>query len=178
MKDENLHRLFTRHVHKRMNKDGTPMPFPFIVLGLVGETGETYDEAKSDANRDALINETGDALWYLEAIHNDKWGDLGFDSLDRVADGKGILHHLAKIAEMGKKEAWHGKPAPLSLLAYHLGAVLTDLETIARVFDFTLEDAMRANIEKLEKRYPMGFIEGGGIREGADGFDANGMYVR
>lgn len=171
---ETVQETFHRHVQMRMHKDGTPMPFPFIVLGIVGEFAEAMDEAKSDLHRDALISEVGDSLWYVEATFQVKWGappegfPSGISCLDRIADGKGLLHHLGAIAEMAKKEAWHGKPAPLTKLAYHLGAVVMELDQIARVFDFTLEDAMRQNIIKLEARYPMGiFVEGGGIREGA-----------
>lgn len=165
---EDIGTLFSRHVAARMNKDGTPMPFPFICLGLVGEAGEAMDEAVGiDYDGPAkLIDEVGDTLWYMMAICHDKWGSgLSFLCLDRIADGKPLLHHIAKIAEMGKKEAWHGKPADLSKLAYHLGGVLRHLEQLAFFFNFTLEDAMRANIVKLEKRYPMGFVEGGGVRD-------------
>jgi hypothetical protein len=34
-----------------------------------------------------------------------------------------------------------------------------------KTFGALIEDAMRFNIDKLEKRYPMGFVEGGGIRD-------------
>lgn len=176
---ETVQETFHRHVQMRMHKDGTPMPFPFIVLGIVGEFAEAMDEAKSDLHREKLINEVGDVLWYIEAARQTKWGGCFEDdgchinslilyAVSNDFEKKSLLHHLGAVSEMGKKEAWHGKPAPLDKLAQHLSALVVELDQMARVFDFTLEDAMRANIIKLEARYPMGiFVEGGGIREGA-----------
>jgi hypothetical protein len=57
---------FQKHVAMRMNKDGRPMPFPFIVLGVVGEWGEMDDEVNFGPP-EKVIDEAGDVLWYLQA---------------------------------------------------------------------------------------------------------------
>lgn len=185
-----IHQLFSAHVHARMYKDGTPMPFGFLVLGLVGEGGELVDElargpADYDENKVSVINEMGDVLWYLEGIIQNKFPGRRTTDLVRVDDGKNVFHHYCKVAELAKKDAWHGKPAPQPELIHHLGAILRELESVASFWSFTIEDAMRANIIKLKKRYPMGFVEGGGVRDaepptvvGYDvGYDAKGMYL-
>lgn len=163
MSPASMHLKFQEHVQFRMNKDGRPMPFAFVVLGLVGEAAEALDETEDPTRRPELIEEVGDALWYAEAVC--ACFDTTLGKLVTHRDGRPIGHHLGKLAELAKKEAWHGKPAPKDKVLFHLGAVLNHLDRIAERAAFTLEDSMQANITKLEKRYPRGFVEGGGIRE-------------
>jgi NTP pyrophosphatase (non-canonical NTP hydrolase) len=147
---------FKEHVEYRNHNKGQPMPWHYMVLGLVGEVAEAPGTQE-------LIDETGDALWYAEALCS-----FFGTTLSKVVthrDGRPLIHHLGKISELAKKDAWHGKPADRGKVLYHLGAVVSHLDRIAERSGFTLEEAMEANIIKLEKRYPRGFVQGGGIRE-------------
>jgi NTP pyrophosphatase (non-canonical NTP hydrolase) len=158
---------FQKHVAMRMNKDGRPMPFPFIVLGVVGEWGEMDDEVNFGPP-EKVIDEAGDVLWYLQACLASK----GFSEctlLDLLGtstrDCKSPSYHYSKLAELAKKEAWHGKEANRGEVLHHLGNLVHAVGRRLKTFGALIEDAMRFNIDKLEKRYPMGFVEGGGIRD-------------
>jgi NTP pyrophosphatase (non-canonical NTP hydrolase) len=171
---------FEEHVHFRMHKDGRPMPFPFIVLGLVGEGGEVAAELEKPLeawDREAIKSELGDVLWYFQAICSSM--DIPSYGLIPVDDGSSFLVVLSRLAEAGKKMAWHGKEYRPDQIADMLRPVLGHLLLISTATGVSLAEAMEANIEKLEKRYPRGFVEGGGIRESGPrpGFDANGMYI-
>lgn len=167
-----IYNTFAYHVHQRMHKDGTPMPFGFIILGLVGELGELNDELivldnGLEPNWDNVVSELGDSLWYFEALVQSKQLAAHLGHIERISDGKPLQHHLAKICELGKKDSWHSKPANPDTLKYHLGNVLFEIERTVEFWNraITITTAMKQNIEKLEKRYPMGiFVEGGGVR--------------
>lgn len=158
---------FREHVQYRMNKDGTPMPFQFVVLGIVGEAGELLDEVQcAPYCREKIVSELGDVLWYIQAAAESKGFDGNLRTLLGLTDRghRSLLHHLGRLAEMGKKEAWHGKVACPSDTLEDLGSVLHQVVNICVCMDITIEDAMKQNIDKLEKRYPRGFVEGGGVR--------------
>lgn len=163
MSPASIHLKFREHVEYRNHNKGQPMPWHYVVLGLVGESAEALDEVNGEYRPPLLIDETGDALWYSEALCSCFGTTLG--KLVTHRDGRPLIHHLGKISELAKKDAWHGKPADKGKVLYHLGAVLNHLYRIAEKAGFTLEEAMEANIIKLEKRYPRGFVQGGGIRE-------------
>lgn len=157
---------FEEHVRYRMHKDGKPMPLPFIILGLVGEGGEVADEIEKpilEWDRDNIKGELGDTLWYFQAICSDQ--EIPFHALLAEASDKSLLVHLARLAEVGKKLAWHGKTYRPDQIADLLRPVLGHLQSISLITGVSLGEAMDFNIEKLEKRYPRGFVEGGGIRD-------------
>jgi NTP pyrophosphatase (non-canonical NTP hydrolase) len=71
------------------------------VLGLVGETGEVAEKVKKiqrnhdgkldEENRQAILKELGDTLWYLSAIAHylgEPLGKVGEANLDKLFDRK------------------------------------------------------------------------------------------
>lgn len=71
------------------------------ILGLVGETGEVAERVKKvqrnddgildEANRQALLKELGDALWYLSAIAHyldEPLEDIAKANIDKLFDRK------------------------------------------------------------------------------------------
>lgn len=173
---------FEEHVSYRMNKNGKPMPLPFILLGLLGESGELKECLELDKGREDTLSELGDALWYFQAACSTL--GIDFSKMHPIMTFVGITVDLGYVAEMGKKIAWHGKTFETSEWELRLANVLGHLFAISVFTGISFEEAMLANIEKLEKRYPRGFVEGGGIRESAlvttystGGYDANGAYV-
>ena len=79
------------------------------VLGLVGEAGETADKIKkilrdkngevSDEDRDLVVKELGDTLWYIAAISR----YLGVD-LSEVASG-----NIEKLESRYQRNKLHGE---------------------------------------------------------------------
>ena len=79
------------------------------VLGLVGEAGETADKIKkilrdkdgviSDEDRDLVVKELGDTLWYIAAISR----YLGVD-LSEVAQG-----NIEKLESRYQRDKLHGE---------------------------------------------------------------------
>jgi len=149
---------FIQDIERRRYKDGEPMPEPLLRLGLIGELGEVCDLVKKvewhgkTLDREELILELGDVCWYAVALALDHkesvskphrspyktklWADV-VDLSDYVC----IRYYGPSTATLFAK---------VSDIAAHVGA--------------TLDDVLEANMAKLAKRYPNGFVEGGGIR--------------
>lgn len=171
---------FDHHVHARIHKNGTPMPLALIMLGLAGESGETLEIVHSTSSskrsdwaelRNELILELGDVLWYATGAllatgsSLDKMGHM--DTGDRPMLPLSV--EVGAVCDMVKKHEWHGKT--LDIAKFHLGLyrVIMCLEDFATQAGTDLSVVAYANIEKLNKRYPLelgGFKEGGGIRGG------------
>ena len=77
----------------------------------------------------------------------------------------GLCGESGEIAERVKKHLGHGLPLGLPELTLELGDALWYLAAICQILDLSLEDVAVKNIEKLQARYPDGFVEGGGIRQ-------------
>jgi NTP pyrophosphatase (non-canonical NTP hydrolase) len=70
-----------------------------------------------------------------------------------------------RICEAVKKDVYHGKPADRESMRGELGDLLWYVAATAEDYGLSLADIAAANIEKLKRRYPDGFVRGGGIRE-------------
>ena len=79
------------------------------VLGLTGEAGETADKFKkiirdkggvvSNEDRDEIVKELGDVLWYLSAIA--AYLDVSFDDVAQI--------NLKKLEDRRKRNMLHGE---------------------------------------------------------------------
>ena len=158
-----------------------------FMLGIIGESGEFADIIKKRRFQDMIISdlklkdELGDLLWYvsnfasehgwsLEELFGDVSSDfyhevlaLFVDTQDdpiyhcilRIAERVGHLSHLMFSFTVHKRGNEYIQ-AVKSLL-YWICAMAVALQTsIGKIMDM--------NIAKLEKRYPSGFVAGGGIR--------------
>lgn len=83
----------------------------------------------------------------------------------------GLCGEAGEVADLVKKDAWHGQPLTDERLCDELGDVLWYLADVARARGIDLELVAARNIAKLERRYPDGFVVGGGVRaiKGHDG---------
>lgn len=178
------------HVRNRSHKKGVRMPLELVLLGLSGETGElcekllAYDEAieaPHSEERDELLRtlstdinlEAGDVLWYATAaLHTTGLTveDISFEAamlmLSREKDPE-LTVTVGAVCDLVKKDLWHGKPYTQDAFVQALIQVLNSLSVIIGDFNLSLSDIAEANIEKLNKRYPLeagGFVEGGGVR--------------
>lgn len=136
-----------------------------LTLGVFGEAGELVDKIKKHTfhgihfTADEILEEVGDCLFYV-ALRN----------------------HLTLDALKADFTRWptkpRRKPQDLVTYAFHLmrafeiqdnglqtNVLLCVLDDIARHFGSSLRQVAYSNVHKLRKRYPNGFVHGGGIRE-------------
>lgn len=76
----------------------------------------------------------------------------------------GLCGEAGEVADLVKKDAWHGQTLTNERLADELGDVLWYVADMARARGIALEDVAARNIAKLQRRYPDGFVVGGGVR--------------
>lgn len=76
----------------------------------------------------------------------------------------GLCGEAGEVADMVKKATWHGKPIDRTKLQDELGDVLWYLADIATACGLSLDEIASENLDKLQKRYPSGFVLGGGNR--------------
>ena len=74
-----------------------------------------------------------------------------------LAAGLGIAGEAGEVADLVKKEYFHGHPRDPDKMLKELGDVLYYLSVQAWFYGYTLEEVARANNEKLAARYPNGF---------------------
>ena len=126
------------------------MPLEFYIIGLLGEESEYQCAA-----RDEQANEAGDVLWYLAGVCT----LLGFPREDQVRELNGLSSYAPHgISEPVKKMLYHGRVLELDTVRRNCGAMIAH-------FVGYYPGAMEENIEKLRKRYPTGYVDGGGVRE-------------
>jgi NTP pyrophosphatase (non-canonical NTP hydrolase) len=76
----------------------------------------------------------------------------------------GLCGEAGEVANIIKKAAWHGQPADREKLADEMGDCLWYLADLASHYGLTLRDIAQRNVDKLQARYPDGFVLGGGNR--------------
>lgn len=143
-------------------KDGKLIPLEVATLGLVGELGELLSVPPEEDK----IDELGDVVWYHAAV-----------AYVLAAEGLPLPSHTAfleanaigEVCEAVKKRVWHGKLLDAQAFSNALATVLAVALCAASVegddgYSALIDRAMEANVAKLRKRYPNGFVEGGGVR--------------
>lgn len=83
--------------------------------------------------------------------------------------GLGIAGEAGEVADEVKKLLFHDKPLDLEKLLCEVGDVLWYADRLVNFFGLELGDAMRANSEKLDARYPDGFSAAEKKYDHADG---------
>jgi NTP pyrophosphatase (non-canonical NTP hydrolase) len=76
----------------------------------------------------------------------------------------GLCGEAGEVADLVKKASWHGRELTDAELSKELGDVLWYLADIATARGLNLADVAAGNLEKLQHRYPNGFVLGGGQR--------------
>ncbi len=157
-----------------------PGVLSYPALGLCGEMGELFEAIRSVHNRENVIKEIGDCLWYIANVANDADltlskvcdNDVGFTCLDRhaywtIEEAKTKLGvSVGAVAEAVKKTIRdnHGalKRKKRKLIKHALYDTMSVLRCFAEEFDTTLEECAKANLEKLKSRRDRGKIQGDG----------------
>jgi NTP pyrophosphatase (non-canonical NTP hydrolase) len=88
----------------------------------------------------------------------------GQPAMARLHAALGLNEEAGECAGLVKKQDLNLQKTDPNRLLEEAGDALFYLTWLLHTFDFSLEDAMEANREKLDKRYPGGYIPGGGIR--------------
>lgn len=78
----------------------------------------------------------------------------------------GLCGEAGEFAELVKKHVYHLKPWNREQAISEMGDILFYLAFAAECVGVSLDTVAYANIEKLQKRYPEGFVPGGGNRDG------------
>jgi NTP pyrophosphatase (non-canonical NTP hydrolase) len=77
----------------------------------------------------------------------------------------GLAGESGELVDMLKKDVFHGVPMTLAQLESEAGDVLWYLSNLCRIHGVDLQHVAENNLMKLKRRYPDGFVKGGGIRE-------------
>ncbi|GAB3801552.1 nucleoside triphosphate pyrophosphohydrolase family protein [Virgibacillus kimchii] len=71
----------------------------------------------------------------------------------------GAAGEAGEVADLVKKEVFHGHETSIDEIRKELGDVLHYVAGLATLYGLSLEDVAVANLYKLERRYPSGFSE-------------------
>ena len=76
----------------------------------------------------------------------------------------GLASEAGEVADIIKKELFQFQPCRKDAMVDELGDALFYLTYLAYAHRITIEEVMEYNVAKRKKRYPNGFVKGGGIR--------------
>lgn len=71
----------------------------------------------------------------------------------------GLVTESAELADALKKHMFYGRDLDMKNIREEIGDVMWYLVQLANISDYSLEQAMIDNIEKLSKRYPNKFVD-------------------
>lgn len=123
-------------------------------LGQDQHYGMTLNEYQRLSNRTAPMQ-----FSVLAVLENEHEIRALTQVLREATFGLGIAGEAGEVVDMVKKHLGHGHPMDREKLVKELGDVMWYVAALAAVFEITLDEVGRANIEKLKKRYPEGFSE-------------------
>ena len=89
---------------------------------------------------------------YTEFVGHGTMADTERDK--KLLVGMGLGGEGGEVCDYLKKVLLHGKPYEKAKLVEELGDVLWYVQLGCNVFDITVEELVRENIEKCVKRYP------------------------
>lgn len=151
-------------------------------LGLAGESGEClelvndYVWNNNDLQKDKLIDELGDVLWYfmfaLNSLERRMADVTNFDyeyyhvstyaqqylSFEEFLTQQTIELQIqsSKFADLVKKEVYHTKAYPVAKFLEKLHLIINTINHICGCLELSVGKVIRLNIKKLESRYPSG----------------------
>ena len=131
---------------------------------FLGIQGELYELRKCGVDSAEYIDELGDCWWYLAALHTvfGEHLDVSIEYAEQSHETEECAT-LGQLAEMLKKWVFHDKPLDKHKLAMWLGDLTVNLTKCLNPYQ-DVGAVWEHNIQKLQSRYPDGFVLGGGIR--------------
>jgi NTP pyrophosphatase (non-canonical NTP hydrolase) len=76
----------------------------------------------------------------------------------------GLAGEAGEVVELVKKACFHRAPYASDKMKKELGDLLWYINQMAHAHGLSLEEIAQANVDKLQARYPDGFVLGGGNR--------------
>lgn len=87
-----------------------------------------------------------------------RWANMdATDKEDRILCALGLAGETGEVVDLIKKFEGHGHDVDVEKLKLELGDLLWYLARLASKYGIPLEEIARANVAKLEARYPNGF---------------------
>src|ERR1700742_2148392 len=84
------------------------------------------------------------------------------DGPERLASyALGVCGESGEVAEIIKKHIGHGQDVDVDKLKLELGDVLWYVSALVHLYNLSLEEVAEANLQKLAKRFPTGWVKGG-----------------
>lgn len=135
-----------------------------LQLGLVGEAGEVADLIKKveghghPANREKLIKELGDVLWYVAVLHH-ALRLKGCEPMPLHVEKRGAWDKSGGLIRnaIGLCIATADLVQYIAGMRSDFGVILMFIKEMAEESGSCLREVAQANIDKLKQRYPDGF---------------------
>lgn len=147
--------------------------------GECAELSQLLIEPPEDRDLDAVLDEIGDiaftAVWVISACDK-RLIDVLDDSLEGVRDSRGqqnidadVYSSVASMyaglcANAFKKARWQHRVEKFNDIPNLALRAIISASVAAEAIGRTIHDAIAANVEKLDRRYPDGWKVGGGNR--------------
>jgi len=160
-------------IRKSVWNFGMP-PIVYYTLGMAGEAVELFEKlqifhkSRDDKDKDAVVLELGDFLWYFSAILHEMEIDFGKFSYKETSSfwGLSLFLEIGMILDRIKK-MFRDNKGKMNLrtrfsIEYHMSKILSLVVELSNDLNVRLETVMRLNIKKLKDRENRGVIHGDG----------------
>lgn len=132
---------------------GESMDVLHMAVGLVGELVE-LEMARAASDRKNVIEEIGDAFFYLEGML------LAIDGELEMADEAEIRHTFGgDVLDLAKKHAIYNQSLKRDEMLSELAGVWCFLNGMCAAFDVKESDVRKENVNKLNVRYKDGYSD-------------------
>tara|TARA_Y100000034_G_scaffold136841_1_gene216282 strand:+ start:6493 stop:6996 length:504 start_codon:yes stop_codon:yes gene_type:complete len=143
---------------------------PYTILGLIEELMEFEEKMSEDSGKEDLIKEAGDVLWYMNAACFELKHEISeIDTIsqcrvefDEINVSKEIMTLAGKTKKFIRDDEGKIENEKLKSLLGSFVNILNHIRVAADLYDFTIEEVMEKNIDKLFSRKERGVLKGSG----------------
>jgi NTP pyrophosphatase (non-canonical NTP hydrolase) len=150
---------FAREIRSRIQEHVSAEEWPLSTIGCV------TDALVASLERAELLEDGGALNGYQrEAMR--VGGELAHRTEPErlMIAALGLAGEAGEVADLYKKRFEQDRAPTRDALLKELGDCMWYLARVCHLEGITLQEVANANLEKLRKRYPEGFVPGGGIR--------------
>jgi hypothetical protein len=142
-------------------------------IGVAGECGEVLKLLMFPVDKKKWVSELGDVAWYASAcasvleLEIENWIHTPTTLPDLKYSATNLARVGADIAECAKKQIFHRHGIDKGQWVEKLTTLFGQFQGCCRALEISPSEVFKANIEKLEARYPTGWdLERTKFREG------------